>query len=390
MIRRLDPAAVLARTPSVKATLARHDNRGPGFDTIRLVAASAVALHHAMGIQYDIVLDDPIHAFSGGYTHLGLMAVCVFFALSGFLVTPGLVKNGDVIAYISRRFMRIMPLLALVVVATALVVGPLITSLPTAEYFASAQTWEYLRNITTSLSTRLPGVVTHGGGNEVNNPLWTLRYEWLCYLLIAAACFGGILRRRGLFLAGWLAVLVILPLSYGIPSSDREGSGQVYTLMLLFGYFGAGVLAFLYADVLRWSPFLLAGAFIALLGSLWSGLGFLLAPALTTYLVIGLGLVRFPWGGILARADLSYGVYLMHAVILTILVNAFEFSSGLALFAVGLPLSLLAALASWTFVEKPALRAKDLPAKIIRTVLGRNGTLAGRETGAMQQKDTPR
>ena len=32
-------------------------NRGPGFEMLRLVAASAVVLHHSLKIEYDIVRD---------------------------------------------------------------------------------------------------------------------------------------------------------------------------------------------------------------------------------------------------------------------------------------------------------------------------------------------
>ena len=128
-------------TPTLREAYAALGNRGPGFDMLRLVAASAVVLHHAMKIEHDIVLDDWLFRFSGGYTQLGLLAVSVFFALSGYLITPGLVKSGNVIGYFSRRFMRIMPLLAVIVATTALVVGPFFSSVSIAEYYSSAATW---------------------------------------------------------------------------------------------------------------------------------------------------------------------------------------------------------------------------------------------------------
>ncbi|QZH76405.1 MAG: acyltransferase [Erythrobacter sp.] len=363
-------ASPLLRASTIHARLDDCGNRGPGFDTVRLLAASAVVLHHALGVEYDIVRNDALFAFSGGYTHTGLLAVAVFFAISGFLVTPGLVKNGDVIEYLSRRFMRIMPLLVFVVIVTALVIGPLFTTLPAGEYFARPETWLYLRNITTSLSLPLPGVIDLDGGNTINDPLWTLRYEWLCYLLVAAASLLALLRHRLAFLALWLAAMSVLAIAYG-PTIADEPQGNLYVLLYLFAYFGAGALVFLFGDVIRFSRSTLLTALMLLVFALVLGAGHVFAPLLTAYVAIGIGLLRFPWTAKLARADLSYGVYLTHSVILMILVNLYPFAHWWALFALGLGCSCLVAACSWHFIEAPALRHKSWPAQAVKRLLAR-------------------
>lgn len=124
----------------IAEVLARYGNHGPGFDTVRLLAASAVALHHSLFIAMDPVRDDQIYRFSAGYTHLGLLSVAVFFAISGFLVTPGLLKSRSVLEFLSRRFMRIMPLLVLVVLFAAFILRPVLTTEPLTDYFANRDT----------------------------------------------------------------------------------------------------------------------------------------------------------------------------------------------------------------------------------------------------------
>lgn len=368
MRSRISPAAVLANSPTVKAAFGAVNNRGPGFDTIRLVAACTVVFHHSRRIQHDIV-HDAFFRLTGGYLQLGLLAVAVFFCLSGFLVTPGLAKTGNVIEYLSRRFMRIMPLLAFVVVVTAFVVGPIFSKLPPGDYYSHKLTWYYLKNITTSLSLQLPGVIDYDGGVTVNGPMWTLRFEWLCYFLIAGASLVGMFRHRAIFLLAWLAALIAIPLFYGpLPEGERS---PLFNLLLLFGYFGAGVLIFLYADILRWSRLLMGLATVLLVLSWQSDIAYLVAPGLTAYIVIGFGLLRMPWTGVLAKADLSYGVYLTHSVVLLIVMHLFHFTNWIALFATALPLALLAALFTWTFIEKPALRRKSLPAELLRRALRR-------------------
>lgn len=348
----------------------RHGNRGPGFDTVRLVAASGVMLHHSLGIEMDIVLDDPLYAFSGGYTHLGIMAVAVFFAISGFLVTPGLIKTGNVLEYLSRRFMRIMPLLTVVVILAAMVVGPLLSSLPATEYFAHPQTWAYLKNVTTSLSLSLPGVVNHGGTSIVNAPLWTLRYEWLCYLIVALASVVLVLTHRAAWLAVWAGCVIAFPLTLGFVGPE-ELSSQPQILLYLFAYFGAGVTLALYADRIPHSLLLMGSAFLLLTVSLAAGLGALFAPVLVTYIAVSIGAVRLPWSDALSKADLSYGIYLTHSIVLTVLMNVYDFRSAISLFAACALISVCVALTTWNLIEKPALKHKSLPATLVRQTLAR-------------------
>lgn len=366
----------LMKPLTLRAAYEAVGNRGPGFEMLRLVAASAVVLHHSMKIEHDIVADDWIFQFSGGYTQLGLLAVSVFFALSGFLITPGLVKSGNVIGYLSRRFMRIMPLLVTVVVVTALVVGPIFSSLSLVEYFTSSQTWKYLQTITTFLSLQLPGVVDYDGGDTINGPIWTLHFEWMCYLLLAALAFVGVLRNRWLFLAIYLAA--VLTLTFGIgPIPGDEQRGRLFLFLFLFSYFGAGVLIQLFNDKLYWSRWLMLGALVGLVasynagGTVFAGGPYLIAPFFTAYLVVGIGLLKFPETPLTTGVDLSYGVYLTHSVILMMLLNLYPFTSWWVVFALCLPLSYLVAFASWKLVEAPALEHKEWPERLARGLIGR-------------------
>ena len=365
----------LTKAQSLRAAYAEFGNRGPGFEMLRLVAASAVVLHHSMKIEHDIVRDDWIFQFSGGYTQLGLLAVSVFFALSGFLITPGLVKSGNVIGYLSRRFMRIMPLLVTIVVVTALVIGPFFSSVSIAEYYSSKQTWKYLQTITTFLSLQLPGVIDYDGGDTINGPIWTLHFEWMCYLLLAACAFVGVLKSRWLFLALYLAALVALAFGIGAIPGD-EPRGRLFMFLFLFSYFGAGVLVFLFNDALRWSRPIMAGALVALVmayfagAAFFDGIPYLFAPFLTAYLVVGIGLLRFPETPLTTGVDLSYGVYLSHSVILMMMLNLYPVENWLLVFAICLPLSYLVAFATWKLIEAPALRHKELPERMTRNALG--------------------
>ncbi len=355
---------------SLASAYARVGGHAPGFDTLRLLAASAVVLHHSLALTHDIVADDWLFAFSHGYTTVGFLAIAVFFCISGFLVTPGLAANGDVIGYLARRFMRLAPLLVVVVVLTVLVVGPLATQLTLDAYFADPRSWLYLKNITTSLSLELPGVVMQDGGNRVNGALWTLRYEVLCYLVLAVLALARLLAKRWAVLALWLGASALTVATYG---GQGTSITQLHTLAHLFAYFGAGVLLWLWRTRVPASPLLFFAA-TALLGAAWAvGAGALLGPLLTAYCVAGLGLVRYPWSARLSRTDMSYGIYLWHGPAMALVLAWWVPGHAPGLFLGTMAMTVPLALASWLLVEKPALARKAWPAQIARTLLARLG-----------------
>src|ERR1700686_856218 len=108
--------------------------KGPGFDRIRLAAAMVVVAHHSWwGVE------DLAYWYSVGFVHCGLLAVIVFFCISGFLVTPGLVRSGDVIKFGAHRMLRIFPALVVVVIASMFVLGPILTNYSMVDYFSDPQ-----------------------------------------------------------------------------------------------------------------------------------------------------------------------------------------------------------------------------------------------------------
>ena len=358
------PSARASRFVSIGAAYARAGRHAPGFDSLRIAAATLVVWHHSTALTQDILRADPLYRLSEGYTTLGFFAVSVFFCISGFLVTPGLAKNGDVVGYLSRRFMRVMPLLAVVVITTFLVIGPLATRLPMEAYFSDPRSWAYLRNITTSLSLELPGVTMQDGENRVNGALWTMRYEVLCYLVLALLAAFRLLRARWVMLAVWLGASATTVVTFG---GQGAPSSQFLTLCHLFAYFGAGVLLWLFRERLPAHPLLFVLA-AALLVVAWAGgLGPWLSPLLTAYLVAGLGLLPMPWSERLSRVDPSYGIYLWHGPAMALVLAAWRPDHHAWLFAATMAATLPLALASWFALEKPALARKSWPVDLLRS-----------------------
>lgn len=335
--------------------------RGPGFDLLRLGAATMVVLHHSSGVDDRDIRLDPLFYFSGGFIHFGFLAVAIFFAISGFLVTPSLLRSGNITDFATRRILRIFPGLIVVVLVAMFAVGPILTHLPIRAYFSDFELYRYAKNIVTLNINFLPGVISEDGRPWIiNGSLWTLHFEVLSYIALAVTSALGILRRRSLFLA-------LFAVSYGTnivlqlhPELAAALPGRFVTFMSLFIYFITGATLFVYSDRISYSPILAFGIFVLGLVTLHFGLGAFTVPFCVSYLVVYLGLSALP-GRSYLKHDLSYGVYLIHGLILAMVELLFpSFRVWWLVATLVLLVTLIMAYLSWTYVEQPPLRHKKM------------------------------
>lgn len=341
--------------------------KGPGFDHIRLCAATVVLMHHSWLTEHD--LHDPLFLYSGGFVHFGISAVLVFFAISGFLVVPGLLRTGKILDYAINRALRIFPALSVVVIATMLCLGPALTSMSWRDYFLNGESWLYAKNITTSISNYLPGITrTNGEPVVMNGALWTLHFEVLAYIALALMSVLGVLARRTLFLAAIVVSYAIyLLISFKHPAA-RLLPPRFVTFDGLFIYFAVGSGLFLFRDRIPFSGTVAAAAAALVLVALPAGLGPVVLPVCLPYLVIFVGLSSLA-EGVPIRRDISYGVYLIHApVIVALLALLPRHTSWWLLAMIAFATTAALAFCCRMLVEEPALRGKKPLACWVRTL----------------------
>ncbi len=170
------------------------DPRANNFDCMRFVAAALVVLGHSYWLS-GRAHSEPLRAFTG-HSDMADVAVNVFFVMSGYLIHASWRHSAGPLAFIGKRALRIFPALAVSVLFTVLVIGPLTTELPLAEYLSAPQTRAYLGNIALLTHFQLPGVFVHNPfPDTVNGSLWTLPYEAFMYLSLLALGMTGLLRR---------------------------------------------------------------------------------------------------------------------------------------------------------------------------------------------------
>jgi len=146
-----------------KATKMTEIHRAPQLDALRAIAVSAVLIHHFLPVQ---------RLFSENFLTLGLLAVRLFFVLSGYLITGILLRSRSLrfgVAlgeFYTRRALRILPIYYLTLLVAALV------GVAAVSHFIFWHTF-YVSNILFILKPAVAGPIGH---------LWTLSVEEQFYI----------------------------------------------------------------------------------------------------------------------------------------------------------------------------------------------------------------
>lgn len=329
------------------------------FDTLRLLAAWLVLFSHSYSLS-GMSEREPLLRWTGQET-LGGVGLAVFFVLSGYLVTLSWQRAPRLGSFVVKRALRIFPALAVVTVLSVFLLGPLLTTWSGERYWASNETWKYLRNVVGwRMSYTLPGVFETNPGNQaVNGSLWSLPLELRCY--VGLALLGLLSRWVGLrhlvLLAtvGFLVASVTRPI--GLPALDEHmGLNGHQGKLALFFCLGACAACWQSTLPLRWLP-AFAGLMLALAGYAPTGahlpwLWVASAALVLWWATHGPGWLAWPsrWG------DWSYGMYLYAFPVQQLWAAQGLHQKGLLLYtAVCTACTLLLAFASWHGVEKAAL-----------------------------------
>ncbi|TQL48645.1 peptidoglycan/LPS O-acetylase OafA/YrhL [Homoserinimonas aerilata] len=377
-----NPPAPAERKPfrSLSDGMAGHRN---SLGVLRLVLAGLVIFSHAFPLGG--WGDDPMRSWTRNQESIGGFAVVGFFAISGYLIA----KSGagsDILQFMWRRVLRIFPAFWLVLIVGAVIVGPIVWLMD------GNRPGGYLTNLgaggpvgyvllNADLTIRQWGIYDifistpwgeRGGASALNGSLWTLAYEWSCYLIIALFVLLGILKR-----AKWIVPLVTL-FYFGVALSTIVAPGFAASIFPAFGdsfritltlIFLIGSCMGLYSRSIPLDDRLGILSAIVVVASLALGGWIIVGYPAFAYLLLW-GASRLPqrvqWIG--AKNDYSYGVYVYGFLVQ-------QFTAYLGWHHWGYVPWVLATIIvtggcawlSWHLVEKRAMQLKDFgPGRGIR------------------------
>lgn len=315
---------------------------------LRLGLALAVLAAHSV----DLLMGDPgepVWWLTRGRLSLGDFAVDGFMVLSGYLVLESLSLSGGTLDFLAKRVLRIYPgfvlAFAVCVLAVAPLAGGMLSAVSPARLAASTLLLQQPHVPGAMAKLPFPGAL--------DGSMWTVAFEFECYLALAGLGLIGVLRRPPLVhIAAWTAVLFYA----GV---EVLGYGNPFARLAVF--FALGAWAYAFRDRLpRRGSWALVAAGALVVSDFMPGPVFVLVvPLAWTYLVLWVAsarAVRLPaW---FARSDYSYGTYLYGWPIQQLVIGELGVVSPPLVFAISLPVTLAAAAVSWYVVERPAQALK--------------------------------
>jgi peptidoglycan/LPS O-acetylase OafA/YrhL len=338
-----------------------HDNN---FDVMRFAMAVLVIFSHCFACTLGGGDDhEPLNRLTGGRVSSGGLAVDVFFVISGFLITASWERSRSALPYFRKRVLRIYPAFVVATVVGVCAIGPLAGR--TARPLLSRPVVVGLvRSAVTFEEPRYPGAFAANPlPNAINSPVWTIRWEFACYGMVAALGVVGLLRWRSVVLVALLGVTIAYAMELPLRMPSFVG-GPGYVAKhwaRLPAFYLVGVTLYLYRDRVPIHAGL-AGICAALLAAS------LVFPRLLTaslvlaggYLVIWIAYQRWARLPRFAKyGDFSYGIYLYGFPIQQSLVAILGARlTPASLFVTATPLAVLAGAASWYGVERWFVRPK--------------------------------
>jgi len=305
------------------------------FDAIRLAMAMLVVWSHSFALHFGSEQTEWISLALNGAYNAGNLGVMAFFVISGFLITQSWERSKSARSYFEKRVRRIYPGFLVCIAICAFAIAPLFGG----QQPDIAKTVGLNLLLKGALPDAFPNNVAAG---PINGSLWSISYEFWCYIGVAVG--ASWLLKRPRVLIGLFLLLIA-----GKLVQDVTGKKPGHWLIeLLFGWpyiwtriapsFVLGMIAYSYRKVIPRSRIALAGLFgAALIGCRvgQAAADFLVAPALAYAVFYVAFSRRIRMHEAAAFGDFSYGTYLYAFPIQQMLQATVGRSLNLAEFKIG-------------------------------------------------------
>jgi peptidoglycan/LPS O-acetylase OafA/YrhL len=338
---------------SARSLAATFDPKLNGLNAVRLLLAISVIMWHSFPLTGQA---RPAPAVT---QLLGEGGVDGFFAISGFLIVSSWMRRPQWWAYLKARALRILPAFWVCLIITVVVIAP-IGILLSHQTFPHTYIADAALYVAKNAGLRITEVGIAGTPTGVpypgvwNGSLWTLWWEFLCYLAVLALGLTRLLTFRVTIPAIFAACLagVILADAGAVDNFYLENAAR-FGLM-----FAAGALIYQFQHLLpaRW-------AVVAMVAGVTAAASLLpdyrvVAALPLAYLVITTGaLVKVR--RLRLTNDISYGTYIYAFPLQQMLASAGLYVIGVPLFALtATAITLAVAALSWYAIEKPAMRLR--------------------------------
>ena len=361
--------------------LDRDNLRQNNFGALRLLLALLVLVSHTFAGYYGNDDREPFYRLVGGQMDISAYAVNGFFAISGFLITLSWLRTPRFKTFMMKRILRIYPGFIVASLVSLLIVAPLAGANGSIALKPLEIAKSFVRIVMLS-GPKAEGAFGDQPIPVLNLSLWTIRYEFICYLMVPVLVL--LLSRLKISRIGitvvYLAMLVWHSMqgAYLVKTGALDlpivGSLDVWPRFLC--YFLSGMVLAFNSDRIPFRHWIAALCLAAMAVSACfpvarpghpdaGGPLFIVTAFAGMYLIFYAAYQQtVKLSHIGEKVDLSYGVYLYAwPVTMLCIVHLRHRVGPWGIIAIELPITLALAAMSWFFVEKPFLVKK---AKLVR------------------------
>jgi peptidoglycan/LPS O-acetylase OafA/YrhL len=353
------------KNKSVRPLLIHSDDGLNNFDALRLAMALLVVWSHcfALGLPQGETAE-PVSIITNGHYNAGNIGVMVFFAISGFLICESFLKTGDTVKFLVKRIRRIYPGYMVATTIGAFIIIPLFSTVYKITPYEIAKTL--------GLNLLLRGyappsiVFARNYSQALNGSLWSISYEFWCYIGIAVLGVVGLLTRARLIVSAIIVIVLsraVLDLLDRKPGLGLIGDifGWPYQWLSVLPSFLIGTAFFLLKDRLPRNKFILIGLLVCFLAVCYAPVGNkwqkILAEAIfPTAMAYSVLYFSFSSGirlrNAAAKGDFSYGTYLYAYPIQQMIMSIFPKISFPVFVSASMFFALAAGIVSWFAIER--------------------------------------
>jgi peptidoglycan/LPS O-acetylase OafA/YrhL len=326
------------------------------FGFLRLLLATLVIFSHSPElIDGDRSRDVLVRIFST--ITFSELAVDGFFLISGYLILQSFKNSTSVKSYIVKRCLRIYPAFIVATLVCIFIVAPLSGGIDVLAKITAFQWASHFGRAITLKQPLVDGVFLNNHIQYLNGAMWTIKYEFFCYLLIPFIFYLRFFNKKFILAIFLLLVsMFVIFVDFRIPSLNL----QIIRFCLLFV---SGCCFYLFRDKIKWNMMLnvlsLIGLFFCLSYNKYSShFGLTIFGA---YLLFNFAL-NFKSSfisSIGSKTDISYGVYLYAWPVQSLIIQYYPsvepYQLNIGTLIAVLPLAYL----SYCYIEKPFINMKN-------------------------------
>jgi peptidoglycan/LPS O-acetylase OafA/YrhL len=332
------------------------------FDFLRLMFALFVIVTHSYPLT-GVTECDFLCQITGNQLSFSYLGVRGFFIISGFLIFQSLSRSQTLKQFYWKRFLRLIPALAVVLFITPLLAYFVYQQAGTP-YFLNKSAWFYfpLNLLIYKDYFSIDGVFENNPyPSKINGSLWTIRYEVTLYILLSVLFFIKHKPKKCIGVLGALyLILIALAFFYMEPLEKFKLILRGNYMVDLGIYFISGaLLASLNFEKITHKNELWIITFLLTITSLVFHFFDLTKYVFLPIIILLFGLKSTSVINQIGSSigDLSYGIYIYGFPVQQTLVHFFELNH-LSLMALSIPITFLLAFLSWHIIEKKALSFK--------------------------------